>query len=71
MSSEPQQQEQGATKETAAIIPPEDTTASQAYQQTLKDTIKKGVYEFEYIDGPKTGEKVILERKPLEVRMKS
>ena len=62
--------EQSATRETAATIPPEDTTtaaASQTYQETLKDTIKKGVYEFEYIDGPNAGKKIELERKKISV----
>jgi hypothetical protein len=56
-----------ATQPTAAARPAEDTAAGLAYQQTIKETIEKGVYEFEYIDGPRTGEKVTLDRQKISV----
>lgn len=37
------------------------------YQQMLNNIIKKGVFEFEYIEGPRAGEKVNLERHKITV----
>ena len=41
--------------------------AALSYQETVNDIARKGVYEFEYVDGPKAGEKLTLERQKISI----
>jgi hypothetical protein len=41
--------------------------AAKSYQESVNEIAKKGIYEFEYVDGPRAGEKVRLERHKISI----
>lgn len=46
----------------------EEAENKQSYSQTVRAVAQKGIYEFEYVDGPNSGKKVTLDRQKISVR---